>query len=67
MKVLNRLESAKRRAVLFPQDGTANTAAPLTDVEVVIVKDRWVDNEAYWRKGGGAGDPRHGRDITIIF
>ena len=42
VKVMSRLESAQRRAVLFPQDGTVSTAAPLTDVEVVIVKDRWV-------------------------
>ena len=42
VKVMNRLESAQRRAVLFPQDGKASTAASLTDVEVVIVKDRWV-------------------------
>lgn len=44
VKVLSRHESSQRRAALFPQDGTPPSTAvpPLTDVEVVIVKDRWV-------------------------
>lgn len=52
VKILSRLESARRRAIVFPQDGTASPASPLTDVEVVIVKDRWVDMEASLGRGG---------------
>ena len=57
VKVMSRLESAERRAALFPQDGTASTHTPLTDVEVVIVKDRWVGEEVYlqWEGTGSVG------------